>query len=49
MTDYAETHSGRSSHYLDYVATGKNRYEIEHIWANHPEQHADELPYPAGL
>ena len=47
MTDYAETHSGRSSRYLDYVAIGKNRYEIEHIWANHPEQHADELPYPA--
>ena len=47
MTDYVETRSGRSSRYLEYVHRhGKERYEIEHIWADHPERHADEFEYP---
>lgn len=46
MTDYLEVQSGHPSHYLDYVSdTGKNRYEVEHIWANKPEEHADEFPH----
>ena len=47
MTDYLETQSGNPSHYLDYVASGKHRYEVEHIWANHPDRHEDEFPHPA--
>ena len=47
MTDYVETKSGQKSRYLEYVATGKNRYEVEHIWADHPEQHKDEFPHDA--
>ena len=47
MTDYVETESGQSSRYLEYVASGKNRYEIEHIWANHPELHEEEFPLAA--
>ncbi len=43
MTDYVETQSGHKSHYIEYVATGKNRYEIEHILADHPEQHEEEF------
>lgn len=43
MTDYIETRSGQPSHYLEYMDNGKNRYEVEHIWANHPEQHTDEF------
>ena len=43
MTDYIETRSGQPSHYLEYMDNGKNRYEVEHIWANHPEQHSDEF------
>ena len=45
MTDYVETQSGQKSRYLEYVATGKNRYEVEHIWANHPERHRDEFAH----
>ena len=30
-----------------FLASGKGRYEIEHIWANHPERHTDEFPSTA--
>ena len=49
MTDTLERESGLASHYTDYVNwTGdkKNRYEVEHIWANHPERHLDEFDHP---
>ena len=45
MTDYVEVQSGESSRYLEYMRTGKNPYEIEHIWANHLEYHADEFSH----
>ncbi len=47
MTDYVETQSGEQSRYAEYVASGRNRYEVEHIWANHPGRHAEEFPHPA--
>lgn len=47
MTDYLETRSGLASRYAEYMATGKNRYEIEHIWADHPERHMDEFSHPS--
>lgn len=47
MTDYVETRSGLASHYAEYMAMGKKRYEIEHIWANHPERHRDEISHPS--
>ncbi len=31
--------SKESSHYLQYMRTEKNSYEVEHIWANDPEAH----------
>lgn len=37
MTDYVEVQSGQSSRYLEYMRTGRNRYEIEHIWAERPK------------
>ena len=43
MTDYVETSSGQASRYAEYDQRGRNGYEIEHIWANHPERHADEF------
>ncbi|MCY3743157.1 MAG: DUF262 domain-containing protein [Candidatus Poribacteria bacterium] len=43
MTDYVGVQSEESSRYLEYMKTGKNRYEIEHIWANHPDCRPDEL------
>lgn len=47
MTDYVETESGQESRYLEYVATGKNRYEVEHIWADHFERHREEFAQEA--
>ena len=43
MTDYVAVQSGESSRYLEYMRTGKNRYEIEHIWANHFDHHSNEF------
>ena len=45
MTDYVGVESGESSRYSDYMRRGKNRYEIEHIWANHLEYHTDEFSH----
>lgn len=47
LTDYVETQSGQPSRYLDYVSEGKTRYEVEHIWADHPELHTAEFSHPA--
>ena len=48
LTDYVETKSGNPTRYMDYVSdTGRNRFEVEHIWADKPERHADEFPHPA--
>jgi len=46
LTDYVETSSGQPSRYLDYVTEGKKRYEVEHIWADHPERHSNEFLHP---
>jgi len=45
MTDYVETRSGLASRYAEYMAQGKKRYEIEHIWANHADRHKDEFTH----
>ena len=47
ITDYVETQSGQPSRYLDYVSEGKTRYEVEHIWADHPARHTTEFSHPA--
>jgi uncharacterized protein with ParB-like and HNH nuclease domain len=47
LTDYVETQSGQPSRYLDYVSEGKTRYEVEHVWADHPERHTSEFSHPA--
>ena len=48
MTDYVERASGLQTHYDEYVGgTGRARYEVEHIWANKPDEHADEFPHAA--
>ena len=47
MTEYVETRSGRPSRYHEYIRRwGKEGYEIEHIWANHPERHTDDFTHP---
>lgn len=48
LTAYLETATGQSSHYEEYVQRkGKKGYEVEHIWANHPERHKDEFDHPS--
>lgn len=44
LTDFVETSSGQASRYTEYVSEEKqSRYEVEHIWANDFERHADEF------
>ncbi len=43
MTDFVETRSGMASRYAEYAQRGRKGYEIEHIWADHPERHSDEF------
>ncbi|HEY3566879.1 MAG TPA: DUF262 domain-containing protein [Thermoanaerobaculia bacterium] len=45
MTDYVETSSGAPSRYSEYAQRGRKGYEIEHIWADHPERHSDEFAH----
>lgn len=47
MTDYVEVQSGQTSRYAEYAQRGRKGYEIEHIWANHPERHTDEFSHPS--
>lgn len=45
MTDYVEIRSGRPSRYHEYVQ--RYGYEVEHIWADHPERHTDDFKHAA--
>jgi Protein of unknown function DUF262/Protein of unknown function (DUF1524) len=48
MIDFVETRSGMPSHYVDYARRGgQGGFEIEHIWADHPERHTDEFSHPS--
>jgi len=47
MTDYVETCSGQASRYNEYAKRGRKDYEIEHVWADHPERHTDEFKHPS--
>ena len=48
ITHYVDRESHVDSMYEEYVKTsGKNRYEIEHVWANKPERHKEDFPHPA--
>ena len=47
MTDYLETQSGQTSRYVEYAQRGLKGYEIEHIWADHPERYVEEFAHPS--
>ncbi len=48
MTDYLEVRGGLASHFQEYMSEGgKDGYEVEHIWADHWEQHKDEFTHEA--
>lgn len=44
LTHYIEAGSGLNTKFEDYVNRNiRNPFDIEHIWADHPERHIDEL------
>jgi hypothetical protein len=46
ITDYVETRSEMPARYSEYVhRKGKQGFEVEHIWADHPERHTDEFQH----
>ncbi len=48
LTDHVERQSGMPGRFVEYIGgAGTARYEVEHIWANHPERHTDEFPQAA--
>ncbi len=47
VTYFIEQESGHPSSFVDYVSREiKKPFEIEHLWANKPERHAEEFPHP---
>lgn len=44
LTEFVEVNSGIDSHYVEY--SNRSKFQIEHLWANHPERHEDEFPHP---
>lgn len=47
LTDWLEQQCNLPGKYEDYlVRSGKNAYEIEHIWSKHYEPHAAEFEHP---
>lgn len=47
ITDYVEVESGSHSTYLQMTSGSSVKYEVEHIWANHPRRHSDEFEHAA--
>jgi uncharacterized protein with ParB-like and HNH nuclease domain len=48
MTDYLEVRGGLASRFDEYMTEGrKHGYEVEHIWADHWDQHQDEFTHQA--
>ncbi|GJF12550.1 hypothetical protein NGTWS1803_22600 [Mycolicibacterium cyprinidarum] len=47
LTDYVEVESGAHSTYLQMTSGSPVKYEVEHIWANHPRRHSDEFQHAA--
>ncbi len=43
FTDWLEQQSGQPGRYEEYVRSGNNAYEIEHIWANHYDRFKHEF------
>jgi hypothetical protein len=51
ISDYVETSSDGTSRYDEFANNGKKniRYEVEHIWADHFDEHADEFEHEANF
>jgi hypothetical protein len=47
IADYIEVQSGNHSTYLQMTTAAPVKYEVEHVWANHADRHADEFDHPS--
>lgn len=47
ITDYITVKSGQASNYIELTNGAKVKYEVEHVWADHPERHASEFSHEA--
>ena len=47
LTEFVEIRSKRTTRYPEYAnrSSRKGGYQIEHIWANHPERHEDDFAH----
>lgn len=45
ITDYVTVSAGSESVYAEITNAKKVRYEVEHIWADHPERHIEEFSH----
>ncbi len=45
LTDHITVRSGQVSNYVELIGGATVKYEVEHIWSNHPEQHTDEFTH----
>ena len=51
LTDFIEVGSKRHSLYPEYARRSRKKggYQIEHIWADHPERHTEEFEHPSAF
>ena len=49
LTEFLEVQAGEAARYPEYAnrSSRKGGYQIEHIWADHPERHEDDFVHPA--
>lgn len=47
ITDYITVGSGQASPYVELTSGAGVKYEVEHIWADHPEQHISDFAHEA--
>lgn len=45
ITDHITVGAGQASNYIELTNGAKVKYEVEHIWANHADQHTDEFSH----
>lgn len=45
ITDHVSVASGQASNYVELTSGAGVKYEVEHVWANHPERHTDEFAH----
>lgn len=45
LTDHITVAAGQASKYVELTGGVSVKYEVEHIWANHPERHTDEFAH----